>query len=83
MRMEAFLLVAWPVLLAVLAAGAVLLIKIARRRQATRAGRFGGAVPARPMSAEHAARLSRRYWWTAGVVVAVLAAFGIGLLLGG
>lgn len=77
--MDAFYLIAGPVLLGLAAAGAVLFIKITRRRQATRSGQFGGAVPARPMSAAHARRLSRRYAAAAALVAGALAALGIAL----
>lgn len=67
-------MVAWPVLMGLGAAGAVLFIKIARRRQATRRGQLGGAVPARPLSAGDARRMRRRYGVTAAMVIGVLLA---------
>lgn len=60
---------------ALLAVGAVLLIKITRRRQATRGDSdpsLPTGVPARPMSQAHADRLLRRYVWSAGAVLALV-----------
>jgi hypothetical protein len=80
--MEAFWMVAGPIVMGLAAVGAVLFIKITRRRQATRAGQLGGAVPANPLSAADARRMRRRYGVAAAVVAGVLlaaaAAIGIG-----
>jgi hypothetical protein len=70
--MEAFWTLAGPVLMGLAAVGAVLWIKITRRRQATQSGPFGGAVPANPLSAADARRMSRRYGMVAGVLVLLI-----------
>lgn len=72
--MDAFWAVAWPVVMGFLAVGALLGIKIARRRQATRGGTFGGAVPARPLSASDARSMARRYVAAGGILAVALAA---------
>jgi hypothetical protein len=77
--MEAFWLVALPIVMAFIAAGAVLGIKVTRRRQATRSGDLGGTVPARPLSAADARRMLWRYGVTAALVAAVLVAVGVAM----
>lgn len=67
----AFGLIAWPLLTGLLAIGSVLLIKIARRRQATRDGQ-SATVPALPLSSEDARRMLRRYLWGAALALLVL-----------
>lgn len=70
-----------PLLMGLAAVGILLSIKIARRRDATRAataGRrpgVGEAVPARPLSQKDAAAMIRRYLWAASaIMVAILLA---------
>lgn len=78
--------IAGPLLMGLVAVGVLLSIKIARRREATRAataGRrpgVGDAVPARPLSRKDAATMMRRYLWSA---VAVMVAFLLALFLMG
>lgn len=70
-------LIALPVLGALAAVGCLLLIKVTRRRQATRSGESSEVVPANPMSREQAKTIPRRY-----VAVAVVVTIGVlGLLL--
>ncbi len=70
-------LIALPVLGALAAVGCLLLIKVTRRRQATRSGESSEVVPANPMSREQAKTITRRY-----VAVAVVVTIGVlGLLL--
>lgn len=67
--------IAMAVIGALLAVGAVLLIKITRRRQGSRGvsdPNLQTGVPTRPMSKTHADRLLRRYAWSAAAVLAVL-----------
>lgn len=69
------------VIAGVLAVGAVLLIKITRRRQAARGlsnPALPTGVPTRPMSREHADRLLRRYLWSVATVLTLLA---VGVLI--
>lgn len=75
--MEAFWLVALPIVMAVVAAGAVLAIKVTRRRQATRSGDLGGTVPANPLSAADARQMLWRYGLTAALIAAVLVVIGL------
>lgn len=77
METQAFLMIAMPVLMGLIAIGALLAIKIARRRQAPAGGNVATAVPTRPMSAEHAATLRRRYDAVAGLILAGLAVLGL------
>lgn len=77
----AFLTIALPMLGGLFAVGAVLAIKIARRRQAPAPHPIDEMVPARPMSADHAARLVRRYSIAAAVAVVGLLVYGIFLAL--
>lgn len=70
--MEAFWTLAGPVLMGLAAVGAVLLIKITRRRQATRSGQLGGTVPANPLSATDARRMSHRYGVAAAIVAGLV-----------
>ncbi|MEW6169171.1 MAG: hypothetical protein AB1651_15970 [Pseudomonadota bacterium] len=70
-------------LMALIAVGGVLFIKMGRRSRPSRGGGVGEAVPARPMSRAHARRLQRNYFWAAAVVVAALAAFAVLLYIGG
>lgn len=77
MKLEALLLLAIPVIGALAAVGAVLAIKIARRRQQAAAYGRGTAVPVRPMSNERAASLIRRYWIGVVMVAALLLLYGI------
>jgi hypothetical protein len=60
-----------PVGMAVFAAGAVLAIKIQRRRQATRDGQ-SHMVPADPLSAQDARKMWRRYAAVAAVIVGLI-----------
>jgi hypothetical protein len=60
-----------PVLMALVAVGAVLSIKVARRRQATRTGTLKGPVPAKPLSAADARRMGRNYALVAVLIVAL------------
>lgn len=75
--MEAFWVMAVPILMGLAAVGALLFIKIARRRQATSTGHLGGTVPANPLSHADARKMSRRYGVAAAVVVALLVAAAI------
>lgn len=77
MKLEAFLLVAIPVIGALAAVGAVLAIKISRRRQQGAAYGRGTAVPVTPMSRERAAALIRRYGIGVGLVLALLLLYGL------
>lgn len=68
----------------IVAVGAVLLIKVMRRRQAAQGltdARLDTGVPAKPMSAVHAERLLRRYRTTAliAVALAVLVVLGVAI----
>lgn len=86
MEASGFAAIAAPLLMGLVAVGVLLSIKIARRRDATRAataGRqpsVGDAVPARPLSQKDAAAMMRRYLWSAA---AIMAAFLLGLFLMG
>ncbi|HEY0914355.1 MAG TPA: hypothetical protein VGE22_05740 [Solimonas sp.] len=82
MEASALTAILGPLLMGLVAVGALLFIKIARRREATRAataGRrpgVGDAVPARPLSQRDAAAMIRRYLWsTAAIMAALLLAF--------
>lgn len=79
MTAETYLIVAFGILGALAAAGAVLFLKISRRRGASPGER--DAVPVTPMSQQHAQRLVRRYLWSLAAVVIVLALAGV-LVLG-
>jgi hypothetical protein len=76
---EAWLLVAWPVLMGLVAVGALLLIKTVRRTQGTRDPRYTEVVPVKPMSPLHAQRLRRRYAVAAAIIAVLLivAAFAV------
>lgn len=65
---EALLLILLPVLMAICAVGAVLALKIARRRTAI-APHLDAAVPVVPMTAPHARRLVRRYLWSSAAAL--------------
>ena len=52
------------------AIGAVLLIKVTRRRQATRTGADSDVVPANPMTQQQARTIARRY--AVGLAVALI-----------
>ncbi len=65
-----FLSIAAPVLMGVVAVGALLFIKISRRRQ--RGQSHDAAVPVVPMSAGQARRLIRGYLWVMALLVAGL-----------
>ena len=67
-------LIAQPVLGALAAVGCLLLIKVTRRRQATRSGESSEVVPANPMSREQAKTITRRYALASALVL-------IGLLI--
>ena len=67
-------LIALPVLGALAAVGCLLLIKVTRRRQATRSGESSEDVPANPMSREQAKTITRRYALASALVL-------IGLLI--
>jgi hypothetical protein len=67
-----FWLFAWPVLMALAAVGALLLIKITRRRQGTVHPEMTASVPVRPLAAADARRMLRRYAWSVGAVLAIL-----------
>jgi hypothetical protein len=71
--MDAFWLIAGPVLMGLAAVGAVIFLKTTRRLQGTRDPRHTGAVPVKPMSPGHAQRLRRRYAIAAGAVAGILA----------
>lgn len=81
MELQAFLMIALPALMGLLAIGAVLMIKTQRRQQGATPDTVANAVPVNPMSAGHAARLRRRYVAGAGIVLALLAALGAALAL--
>ncbi len=70
--LETYWLLAAPILMGLLAVGAVLFIKITRRRQAMRDRAFTDAVPAKPLSQHDARRMARRYLWVAAAIVVVL-----------
>lgn len=74
---QAYWVVAYPLLAAVLAVGALLLIKIVRHRQAAKDARRLDAVPAQPMSRDQARTLIRRYLYGAGPILFVLALVGV------
>lgn len=82
MEIEHVLLqIAIIVVAGLLSIGAVLLIKITRRRQAARGisdAALPTGVPTRPMSRAHANRLLRRYLWS---VAAVLILLLVGVLM--
>lgn len=65
-------LIAGPVLMAMAAVGAMLLIKIARRRQASRDGRHTGTVPALPLSAADGRRMIRIFLLACAALLALL-----------
>ncbi|WP_348675738.1 hypothetical protein [uncultured Abyssibacter sp.] len=69
---SALWLLVLPVLGALIAVGCLLLIKITRRRQATRSGNSSDVVPANPMSAEQARMITRRYAIAVGIVLVAL-----------
>ena len=72
-----FQMIATAVIAAVAAAGIVLLIKIERRREATRVGALGGDVPALPLSRTDARRMLRRYLTAVAVIVAAIVCAGL------
>jgi hypothetical protein len=74
--------VAAAILMALLAVGALLMIKIARRREATRTGAFGGTVPAKPLSAQDAQRMTTRYAIVAARIIAATAACTVWVAVG-
>ena len=77
MKLQAFLLVAMPVIGAVVAAGIVLAIKVARRRKPPSADSVANAVPVRALPAGAAVR-----WWRwYALAVAGLALYGLALAL--
>lgn len=76
---EIYLAVAIAILMGVAAAGVVLSIKIARRRNTVETHGIAYAVPARPLSREHAERMMRGYFWTAAMIVALVAAAGLAI----
>lgn len=65
-------LIAGPVLMAMAAVGAVLLIKIARRRQASRDPRYTGTVPALPLGVADGRRMIRIFLRVCAVLLALL-----------
>jgi hypothetical protein len=83
METQAFLMIAMPVLMGLVAIGAVLAIKITRRRQASghATDDVATAVPATPMSSQHANRLWRRYGAGAGAILIALAVLAAGFAL--
>ncbi|MDM4768880.1 hypothetical protein [Solimonas sp. SE-A11] len=76
MESSALAAIIGPLLMGLVAVGVLLSIKIARRRQATRAADagykpgIGEAVPARPLSQKDAATMMRRYLWSAAAILA-------------
>ena len=66
-----WLAISIPVGMAVFAVGAVLAIKILRRRQATRDGQ-SQMVPADPLSAQDARKMWRRYAAVTAVIVGMV-----------
>lgn len=82
---QTFVLVLWPVLMGLAAIGALLLIKVARRRDATHppSGDVTEVVPARPLSAQRSARLLRNYLIAAVIIIAALVAWAASLFLFG
>lgn len=72
MSEPALWLVAGPALMAMAAVGAVLLIKIARRRQASRDPRHTGTVPALPLSAADGRRMIRVFLLACAALLALL-----------
>ncbi|MEN8821253.1 MAG: hypothetical protein ABF271_09120 [Abyssibacter sp.] len=71
----AFWLVALPTLGALVAVGALLAIKVRRRRDAASDPQPSNVVPAKPMSQTQAHRLLRRYLWAVAAVLALLGLF--------
>lgn len=65
-------LIAGPALMAMAAVGTVLLIKIARRRQASRDPRHTGTVPALPLSAADGRRMLRIFLLVCAALLALL-----------
>jgi len=76
---QAFVILAMPVLIGLVGAGVLLMIKIRRRRDATKTQTLDGPVPADPLSYADADRMWKRYWTVSGSVVALLAIIGISL----
>lgn len=75
--------IAAPLLMGLVAVGALLMIKIARRREATATGtadrrlRTADSVPARPLSEPDASRMIHRYLWAAAAITAGIVAAGL------
>lgn len=65
-------LIAGPALMAMAAVGTVLLIKIARRCQASRDPRHTGTVPALPLSAADGRRMLRIFLLVCAALLALL-----------
>lgn len=79
--LNAFWLLAWPLLMGLAAVGGLLWIKIHRRREGTTHPGMTGAVPVRPLSAADARQMARRYLWVAALLVMALILLGV--LFGG
>jgi len=80
--LEAFAAIAWPIVMGVIAVGAMLSIKIIRRRQGRRDPSGTGVVPVRPLSAEDARKMFRRYGYAAAGIATVLAIVAIVMATG-
>lgn len=81
--MATYFAIAIPTLMALAAVGVVLSLKVARRRGTlVDTSGVAHAVPARPLSDDDAKRMMQRYFWSAGVIVAVLVIVGLALAAG-
>jgi hypothetical protein len=68
-----FCAIALPILMALVAIGMKLRIKITRRLQPHARNAIDRTVPADPLSAHDARLMWRRYWWSVAVALALIA----------
>lgn len=74
-----FCAVAFPILMALVAIGVLLRIKITRRLQPHARNAIDQTVPADPLSAHDARVMWRRYWWSVACAIALIVAAAIAI----
>ncbi|EIT71754.1 MULTISPECIES: hypothetical protein [Hydrocarboniphaga] len=74
-----FCAIAFPILMALVAIGVLLRIKITRRLQPHASNAIDRTVPAEPLSAHDARAMWRRYWWSVAFALALIVVAAIAI----